>query len=76
MRSICGAGIADTLVESQSDTTKEKKCNRNLGLKCSLHKEFDSVNTLCSMRSGLKNCFSLAQKMDRDLPVSAKIIDI
>jgi hypothetical protein len=76
MRSICGAGIADTLIESQSDTTKEKKCNRYLCLKCSLYKEFDSVNTLCSMRGGLKNCFSIAKKKDRDLPVSAKIIDI
>jgi hypothetical protein len=76
MRSICGAGIADTLIESQSDTTKEKKCNRNLYLKCSLYKEFDSVYTLCSMCGGLKNVFFGAKNMDHDLPDSAKIIDI
>ena len=76
MRSIWGAGIADTLIESQSDTTKEKKCNRNLYLKCSLYKEFDSVYRLCSIRGGLKNFFLEAQNMDQDLPISAKIIDI
>jgi len=76
MRSICGAGIADTLIESQSDTTKEKKCNRNLCLKCSLYKEFDSVYTLCSMRGCLKNFFFEAKNMDQDLPITAKIIDI
>jgi hypothetical protein len=76
MRSICGAGITITLIESQSDTTKEKKCNRNLCLKCSLNKEFDSVYTPCSIRGGLKKYFLEAKNMDQDLPVSAKIIDI
>jgi len=76
MRSICGAGIADTLIESQSDTTKEKNCNRNLCLKCSLYKEFDSVYTPCSMRGRLKNVILEAKNKDQDLPISAKIIDI
>jgi hypothetical protein len=76
MRSICGADIASTLIESQSDTIKEKKCNRNLCLKCSLYKEFDSVYTPCSMRGGLKKYFLEAKNMDQDLPVSGKIIDI
>jgi hypothetical protein len=76
MRSICGAGIAVTLIESQSDTTKEKKCNCNLCLKCSLNKELDSVYTPCSIRGGLKKYFLEAKNMDRNLPVWAKIIDI
>jgi len=76
MRSICGAGITITLIESQSDTTKEKKSNRNLCLKCSLYKEFDSVYTLCSMHGGLKNLFLETKSTYQDLPVSAKIIDI
>jgi hypothetical protein len=76
MRSICGADIASTLIESQSDTIKEKKCNRNLCLKCSLYKEFDSVYASCSIRAGLKKYFLEAKNMDQDLPVSAKIIDI
>jgi len=63
-------------MENQSDTTKEKKCNRNLCLKCSLYKEFDSVYAPCSMRGGLKIFFSEAKNLDRDLPTSAKIIDI
>jgi hypothetical protein len=76
MRSICGAGITSTLIESQSDTIKEKKCNRNLCLKCSLYKEFDSVYASCSIRAGLKKYFLEAKNMDQDLPVSGKIIDI
>jgi hypothetical protein len=76
MRSICGADIASTLIESQSDTIKRKKCNRNLCLKFSLYKEFDSVYTPCSMRAGPKNFFLKTKNMDQDLPVSVKIIDL
>jgi hypothetical protein len=76
MRSARGAGIADTLSESQSDTTKEKKCNRNLCLKCSLYKESNSVYTPCSIRGGLKNFFLKTEKMDQDSPDSVKNIDI
>jgi hypothetical protein len=76
MRSVRGAGQCHTLIERQSDTTKEKKCNCNLSLKCSLNKEFNSVYAPCSKCGGLKKVSMTAENMDQDLPISAKIIDI